>query len=179
MDLFDIEKVCVLVKEIYYWSLLVQFYRYNFSDVTFLHGITSKIQDADIPKTLANQVGHHMNKNCSLRIVIKKKSFLLFIKGRVIFLYGGILYLNLLLKYLKAINNAYFLVYFAGILKLYEDILIHQEFILLAQFLTKLPENISSDSLFKSIELINMNIDKKKFSQILASKKEQGKTEMT
>lgn len=66
-----------------------------------------------------------------------------------------------------------------GILKLYEDILIHQEFILLAQFLTKLPENISSDSLFKSIELINMNIDKKKFSQILASKKEQGKTEMT
>lgn len=75
MDLFDIEKVCVLVKGIYYWSLLVQFYRYNFSNVTFLHGITSKIQDADIPKTLANQVGHHMNKNCSLRIVIKKKSF--------------------------------------------------------------------------------------------------------
>lgn len=89
------------------------------------------------------------------------------------------MYLNLLLKYLKAIDNAYFLVYFAGILKLYEEILIHQEFILLAQFLTKLPENISSDSLFKSIELINMNIDKKKFSQILASKKEQGKMEMT
>lgn len=75
MDLFDIEKVCVLVKGIYYWSLLVQFYRYNFANVTFLHGITSKIQDADIPKTLANQEGHHMNKNCSLRIVIKKKSF--------------------------------------------------------------------------------------------------------
>lgn len=51
MDLFDVEKVCVLVKGIYFWSLLVQFYTYNFSDVTFLHGITSKIQDADIPKT--------------------------------------------------------------------------------------------------------------------------------
>lgn len=50
-------------------------YTYNFSDVTFVHGITSKIQDADITKTLAYQVGHHMNKNCSLRVVIKKKSF--------------------------------------------------------------------------------------------------------
>ncbi|XP_062592371.1 TBC1 domain family member 12-like [Saccostrea cucullata] len=66
-----------------------------------------------------------------------------------------------------------------GILKLYEDILINQEFILLAQFLTKLPEDISSESLFKSIEMINMNIDKKKFSQILASKKEQGKTDQS
>lgn len=77
MDLFDIEKVCVLVKGIYYWSLLVQLYTVCtiFLMWPFLHGITSKIQDADIPKTLANQVGHHMNKNCSLRIVIKKKCF--------------------------------------------------------------------------------------------------------
>lgn len=76
MDLFDVEKVCVLVKGIYFWSLLVQFYTYNFSDVTFFAWNNfSKIQDADIPKTLAYQVGHHMNKNCSLRIVIKKKSF--------------------------------------------------------------------------------------------------------
>lgn len=64
MDLFDIEKVCVLVKGIYYWSLLVQLYTVCtiFLMWPFLHGITSKIQEVDIPKTLVYQVGHHMKK---------------------------------------------------------------------------------------------------------------------
>lgn len=61
---------------------------------------------------------------------------------------------------------------FTGILKMHEDVLVNMDFIHLGQFLKKLPENISHERLFKSIESIQMNIEKKKFSNILASKRD-------
>jgi hypothetical protein len=65
--------------------------------------------------------------------------------------------------------------YFSGILKLHEDILLNMDFIHLAQFLTRLPENISSDELFQALDSINMTIDKRKFSQVLSDITEQNK----
>lgn len=41
------------------------------------------------------------------------------------------------------------------------------DFINAAQFLTKLPEDLSADLLFKSIDTIKMNVGKQKFSQVL------------
>jgi hypothetical protein len=61
---------------------------------------------------------------------------------------------------------------FSGILKLYEDIMLNMDFIHLAQFLTKLPEDITSEDVFRSIEKIRMLVDNKKFAQVLAQKKE-------
>ncbi|GAB6023284.1 hypothetical protein CHUAL_008095 [Chamberlinius hualienensis] len=63
-----------------------------------------------------------------------------------------------------------------GILRLYDDILLNMEFIHLAQFLTKLPEDIGSDELFKSIESIRMVIDKRSFAQVLQSYSEPKQT---
>ncbi|XP_052248979.1 TBC1 domain family member 14-like [Dreissena polymorpha] len=60
-----------------------------------------------------------------------------------------------------------------GILKSYEEVLLQMDFILLAQFLTRLPEGERYEAkLFRSIEAIQMNVDKKKFSQVLAGNKE-------
>ncbi|XP_063434649.1 TBC1 domain family member 14-like isoform X1 [Mytilus trossulus] len=59
-----------------------------------------------------------------------------------------------------------------GILKMYEDLLLHMDFCNLVQLLTKIPEDISSDTLFKHIDTIRMNIDKKRFNQVLAVNKE-------
>ena len=44
------------------------------------------------------------------------------------------------------------------------------DFIHLGQFLKKLPETISDERLFKSIDTIQMNVEKKKFTSVLASK---------
>ena len=46
-----------------------------------------------------------------------------------------------------------------GILNLYKDTLLQMDFIHIVQFLTKLPDNINSTLLFKSIEQIETNID--------------------
>lgn len=54
-----------------------------------------------------------------------------------------------------------------GILRMYEDILINMDFIHLAQFLTRLPEDIDADRLFSSISAIRMTLNKKPFSQLL------------
>lgn len=51
-----------------------------------------------------------------------------------------------------------------GILNLYKDILLEMDFIHIVQFLTKLPENINSTHLFKSIERMNTNIDDSYFT---------------
>ncbi len=55
---------------------------------------------------------------------------------------------------------------------MYQEILLHMDFIHLAQFLTRLPESISSGELFSHIEAINMFSDKRRFGQVLASHKE-------
>ena len=57
----------------------------------------------------------------------------------------------------------------AGILKLYEDILIKMDFIHLAQFLTRLPEQIQSEELFQSIDRVRMFIDTRGFKDVLAA----------
>ncbi|CAG9829174.1 unnamed protein product [Diabrotica balteata] len=54
-----------------------------------------------------------------------------------------------------------------GILYLHQDVLMHMDFLQGAQFLTHLPEDISADSLFKSIQLVNTTIGKQTFSQIV------------
>ncbi|MBN3300671.1 TBC14 protein, partial [Amia calva] len=53
-----------------------------------------------------------------------------------------------------------------GILKLYEDILTKMDFIHNAQFLTKLPEDISAEELFIAIASIQMQSKNKKWAQV-------------
>ncbi|XP_045294233.1 TBC1 domain family member 12 isoform X1 [Leopardus geoffroyi] len=56
-----------------------------------------------------------------------------------------------------------------GILRLYEDILLQMDFIHIAQFLTKLPEDITSEKLFNCIAAIQMQNSTKKWTQVFAS----------
>ncbi|NXP76939.1 TBC14 protein, partial [Ramphastos sulfuratus] len=53
-----------------------------------------------------------------------------------------------------------------GILKLFEDILTKMDFIHIAQFLTKLPEDLPSEEFFTSIAAIQMQSRNKKWSQV-------------
>ncbi|XP_033887303.3 TBC1 domain family member 12-like isoform X1 [Acipenser ruthenus] len=53
-----------------------------------------------------------------------------------------------------------------GILKLYEDILLQMDFIHIAQFLTKLPEDITSEKLFNCIAAVQMLSSNKKWTQV-------------
>ncbi|XP_041124629.1 TBC1 domain family member 12-like isoform X2 [Polyodon spathula] len=53
-----------------------------------------------------------------------------------------------------------------GILKLYEDILLQMDFIHIAQFLTKLPEDITSEKLFSCIAAVQMLSSNKKWMQV-------------
>lgn len=65
--------------------------------------------------------------------------------------------------------------FFAGILYLHQDTLIKMDFLDGAQFLTRLPENISSENLFRSIQYISVNIGKLTFSQIVERQISMGK----
>ncbi|MGH0169526.1 UNVERIFIED_CONTAM: hypothetical protein FKN15_056966 [Acipenser sinensis] len=58
-----------------------------------------------------------------------------------------------------------------GILKLYEDILLQMDFIHIAQFLTKLPEDITSEKLFNCIAAVQMLSSNKKWTQRKSKKK--------
>ncbi|CAG9771053.1 unnamed protein product [Ceutorhynchus assimilis] len=53
-----------------------------------------------------------------------------------------------------------------GILHLYQSALLNMDFLHGAQFLTKLPEDMSADQLFKSIQSVCTNVGKTTFSQI-------------
>lgn len=53
-----------------------------------------------------------------------------------------------------------------GILKLFEDILTKMDFIHIAQFLTKLPEDLPSEEIFTSIAAIQMQSRNKKWAQV-------------
>ncbi|CAL1534076.1 unnamed protein product [Lymnaea stagnalis] len=55
-----------------------------------------------------------------------------------------------------------------AILNIYESILLKMDFIHVAQFLTKLPEDISGDQLFKEVENVRMQIDKRGFQAVHA-----------
>ncbi|XP_077115085.1 TBC1 domain family member 12 isoform X3 [Ranitomeya variabilis] len=56
-----------------------------------------------------------------------------------------------------------------GILRLYEDILLQMDFIHIAQFLTKLPEDITAEKLFNCIAAIQMQNSNKKWTQVFTS----------
>ncbi|XP_066456803.1 TBC1 domain family member 12 isoform X2 [Eleutherodactylus coqui] len=56
-----------------------------------------------------------------------------------------------------------------GILRLYEDILLQMDFIHIAQFLTKLPDDITSEKLFSCIAAIQMQNSNKKWTQVFTS----------
>ena len=56
---------------------------------------------------------------------------------------------------------------------MHEEVLLELDFIHLAQFLTKLPETISVEHLFSCIDKIYMNIDNKRFNQVLAGHRDQ------
>ena len=75
-------------------------------------------------------------------------------------------------KELGASSNRSECFFVAGILAMYEEILLNMDFIHLAQFLTRLPDSMSAHRLFRHIEAINMNIDKRRFGQVLALHKE-------
>ncbi|XP_074848556.1 TBC1 domain family member 14 [Carettochelys insculpta] len=56
-----------------------------------------------------------------------------------------------------------------GILRLFEDILTKMDFIHIAQFLTKLPEDLPSEEIFTSIAAIQMQSRNKKWAQVLSA----------
>lgn len=56
-----------------------------------------------------------------------------------------------------------------GILHMYEKQLLGLDFVHGAQFLTRLPDSLSADVLFKSIASIRLTIGKQTFSQVLST----------
>lgn len=56
-----------------------------------------------------------------------------------------------------------------GILKLFEDILTRMDFIHVAQFLTRLPEDLPADEVFAAISTVQMQSRNKKWAQVLAA----------
>ncbi|EHB03671.1 TBC1 domain family member 14 [Heterocephalus glaber] len=56
-----------------------------------------------------------------------------------------------------------------GILKLFEDILTRMDFIHIAQFLTRLPEDLPADEVFVAITTVQMQSRNKKWAQVLAA----------
>lgn len=56
-----------------------------------------------------------------------------------------------------------------GILKLFEDILTKMDFIHIAQFLTRLPEDLPAEEVFASIATIQMQSRNKKWAQVNGS----------
>lgn len=54
-----------------------------------------------------------------------------------------------------------------GILHLYQDQLLTMDFLHGSQFLTRLPEDLSSEQLFRSIGLVNTSVGKQTFAQIV------------
>lgn len=53
-----------------------------------------------------------------------------------------------------------------GILRLFEDILTRMDFIHVAQFLTRLPEDLPADEVFASIAAVQMQSRSKKWAQV-------------
>lgn len=56
-----------------------------------------------------------------------------------------------------------------GILKLFEDILTRMDFIHIAQFLTRLPDDLPSEEFFASIAAVQMQSRNKKWAQVSGS----------
>jgi hypothetical protein len=57
----------------------------------------------------------------------------------------------------------------SGVLHLHQEALLKLDFIHGAQFLTKLPDDLAADLLFRSIESIHMNVGRQRFGEVLAN----------
>ncbi|XP_048843311.1 TBC1 domain family member 12 isoform X3 [Brienomyrus brachyistius] len=62
-----------------------------------------------------------------------------------------------------------------GILRLYEEVLLHMDFIHIAQFLTRLPEDIAPDRLFGCIAAVQMLSGNRKWAQVFSALMKDGK----
>ena len=58
--------------------------------------------------------------------------------------------------------------YYTGILHLYQDELKDMDFISAAQFLTKLPEDLDPEALFRSISSVSMTLDGMSFEELVS-----------
>lgn len=84
---------------------------------------------------------------------------------------------NLIIKYLKSnYFNVFcmaivdiFYIYTIGVLHLHQEVLLQLDFLHGAQFLTRLPDDLVPDQLFRSIESIRMSVGKLRFSEVLAA----------
>ncbi|TSK14529.1 TBC1 domain family member 12 [Bagarius yarrelli] len=56
-----------------------------------------------------------------------------------------------------------------GILRMYEDVLLHMDFIHMAQFLTRLPEDVSAERLFNAIHNTHMTSSNRKWPQVFSA----------
>ncbi|XP_060795529.1 TBC1 domain family member 12 isoform X2 [Neoarius graeffei] len=56
-----------------------------------------------------------------------------------------------------------------GILRLYEDVLLHMDFIHMAQFLTRLPEHVPAERLFSAIHNTHMTSSNRKWAQVFSA----------
>ncbi|XP_062858701.1 TBC1 domain family member 12 isoform X3 [Trichomycterus rosablanca] len=56
-----------------------------------------------------------------------------------------------------------------GILRLYEDVLLHMDFIHMAQFLTRLPEHVPPERLFSTIHTTHMSSGNRKWNQVFSA----------
>ncbi|KAB5555329.1 hypothetical protein PHYPO_G00032520 [Pangasianodon hypophthalmus] len=56
-----------------------------------------------------------------------------------------------------------------GILRLYEDVLLHMDFIHMAQFLTRLPEHVPAERLFSAIHNTHMTSSNRKWPQVFSA----------
>ncbi|XP_066521823.1 TBC1 domain family member 12 isoform X2 [Hoplias malabaricus] len=56
-----------------------------------------------------------------------------------------------------------------GILRLYEEVLLRMDFILIAQFLTRLPDDVSVDKLFNCISCTQMTSGNRKWTQVFSA----------
>lgn len=61
---------------------------------------------------------------------------------------------------------------FSGVLHLHQELLLKMDFLHGAQFLTRLPDDLCADNLFRSIQAVYVSVGKQTFSQIVDRCKE-------
>ncbi|CAB1312759.1 unnamed protein product [Coregonus sp. 'balchen'] len=65
-----------------------------------------------------------------------------------------------------------------GILHLYQEVLLQMDFIHIAQFLTRLPEDMATDNLFSCITATHMISSNRKCSQVFSALMKDGNKEI-
>jgi len=152
-----------------YYTSIAQFYiTYHFAANSRSTSETQRdysnrrIWETSIMSSLCTSVSIHTFFSCS-----NSENFTLFF--RIFTLYSKSLPLDLACRVWDVFcrDGEEFLFRTAlGILKLFEDILTKMDFIHIAQFLTKLPEDLPSEEFFTSIAAIQMQSRNKKWAQV-------------